>query len=131
MSTRAMRKLRGDTLDDDLRKIHDNEDDPSKEEDDEAEDGTAIGGRGGGARPKQRINPFEMVSECAAFPLPKKWAGGIPEFRKSGSSRVRNWLPEQPLDSEVLRNLHLFKNYRNLKGKEYRLQHLKGKELNI
>ena len=64
MSTRAMRKLRGDTLDDDLRKIHDNKDDPSKEEDDEAGDGVATGGRGGGARPKQRINPFEMVSEC-------------------------------------------------------------------
>ena len=60
MSSRAMRKLRGDTLDDDLKKINDSTAD--QDEDDDEGDSATVGGRGGGARPKQRINPFEMVS---------------------------------------------------------------------
>ena len=64
MSTRAMRKLRGDTLDDDLKKINDSRADHDRDEDDDDDDSPAAGGGrgGGGARPKQRINPFEMVS---------------------------------------------------------------------
>lgn len=62
MSTRAMRKLRGDTLDDDLKKINDSRADRDRDEDDDDDDDSvAVQGRGG-ARPKQRINPFEMVS---------------------------------------------------------------------
>ena len=60
MSTRAMRKLRGDTLDDDLKKINDSRADQDRDEDDDDDDSVAVQGRGG-ARPKQRINPFEMV----------------------------------------------------------------------
>ena len=69
MSTRAMRKLRGDTLDDDLKKINESRADNDKDEDDDEDDSPATGGRGGGggARPKQRINPFEMVSICEQF----------------------------------------------------------------
>lgn len=64
MSSRAMRKLRGDTLDEDLKNINNSKADD--DEDDDDDDLATTGGRGvgGGARPKQRINPFEMVSIC-------------------------------------------------------------------
>ena len=58
-----MRKLRGDTLDDDLKKINDSRADRDREEDDDDDDDDSVAVQGrGGARPKQRINPFEMVS---------------------------------------------------------------------
>jgi hypothetical protein len=59
MSSRAMRKLQGENLEQELEKIHmktEEADVDSNEEED-----YDVGGGGGGARPKQRRNPFEMV----------------------------------------------------------------------
>ncbi len=61
MSSRALRKLKGENIEDEINKIRGKTKEDNEEEEEEEEEGPRGGGGGGGARPKQRRNPFEMV----------------------------------------------------------------------
>jgi len=88
-----MRKLRGDTLDEDLKNINNSKADD--DEDDDDDDLATTGGRGvgGGARPKQRINPFEMLNvgggedSCSEV---KEDDGGTESSRSNSAAVKRN-----------------------------------------
>ena len=71
MSSRALRKLKGENIEDEINKIRGKtKEDNEEEEEEEEEDEGPRGGGGGGARPKQRRNPFEMVRRrlsCVAY----------------------------------------------------------------